>query len=90
MQVVPVQFYEDSVSVGHPIAIEPEIGGDAASLLWDTMGWGYWDTPFIPVVDKWKFLVPNRMTNVCNRSVGVHAGPLRVAPCSRPTGVHVR
>jgi hypothetical protein len=55
------------LELDHPIALEPEIGGDPSSLLWTTMGWGYYKYPFIPSVDKWKYLVTKRMTNVCDR-----------------------
>ncbi len=56
-----------ALELDHPIALEPEGGGDPSSLLWTTMGWGYYKYPFIPSVDKWKYLVTKRMTNVCDR-----------------------
>ena len=47
-------------------------------MNWDTMGWGYWGQdpytgggggtwPVAPLVDKWKWFEPRRMTNVCDR-----------------------
>ena len=45
-----------------------EGGGNADSINWATLGWGYWTPyPFQPVVDKWKFLDSRRLTNVCDR-----------------------
>ena len=38
-------------------------------MNWGTMGWGYWDYPWVLGVDRWKSLDARRMTNVCNRSV---------------------
>jgi hypothetical protein len=40
MGVIPESFYAASVAIGHPIAMEPEGGGDEASLVWDTLRWG--------------------------------------------------
>lgn len=58
--------------------MEPEGGGSAQTMSWDTMGWGYWGQdpytgggggtwPTAPLVDKWKWFEPRRMTNVCDR-----------------------
>lgn len=79
MQIIPEDFFKEAVAIGHPIAVEPEIGGDAASTHWDIMGWGYWKYAFIPGVDKWKFLVTKRMTNVCDRWAKNHTDDLQAA-----------
>jgi hypothetical protein len=63
MPMVPEEFYLASTADHHPIAIEPEGGGDVESMNWATMGWGYWSYPFVPMVDNWKWLDPRRMTN---------------------------
>merc|ERR1719424_1583507 len=67
MHNIPQTFYDAGVKRNHPMALEPEGGGDLESMNWDTMGWGYWQYPYIPSVDLWKWLEPRRMTNVCNR-----------------------
>jgi iron(II)-dependent oxidoreductase len=36
-------------------------------MNWATLGWGYWDLPFVPGVDRWKFIDPRRLTHVCDR-----------------------
>jgi len=62
------EFYAESAKLGHPIALEPEGGGQDDALNWSTMGWGYWDYPDAPVVDRFKFVTEGKfLTNVCNR-----------------------
>jgi hypothetical protein len=67
MPFVPEDFYLASTAINHPIAIEPEGGGNIESMNWAGMGWGYWSYPFVPLVDNWKWLDPRRQTNVCDR-----------------------
>ncbi len=41
MNNIPEDFYLASVRRhNHPIALEPEDGGDASFMNWGTMGWG--------------------------------------------------
>merc|ERR1719272_2877024 len=81
MGSVPEQFYTTSVRIGHPIAIEPEGGGRASdgNGNWDTMGWGYWKSPPVPMVDSWKWFDPRRMTNICERWSKDHTNALQYA-----------
>ncbi|KAL1503325.1 hypothetical protein AB1Y20_011377 [Prymnesium parvum] len=68
MDFVPERFWKASVDVGHPLALEPEIGGTDASLNWQTLGWGYWTYAHAPPVDRFKFLTRGKfMTHVCDR-----------------------
>ena len=69
MSFIPQGFYTESVAAGRPAALEPEGGGggDLSSFNWDTMGWGYWQYPFRPMVSKWKWLEPRFMVHVCDR-----------------------
>lgn len=76
---IPAAFWDTSVQMNHPIALEPEIGGSLRSLNYTTMGWGYWNEQFIPGVDKWKFLEPRRITHVCNRWNWNHTTDLQAA-----------
>ncbi len=36
-------------------------------LNWDSMSWGYWQYPFVPMVSRGKWLEPRHMVNVCDR-----------------------
>jgi len=68
MGFFPEEFYAESAKLGHPIALEPEGGGQDDALNWTTQGWGYWDYPEAPVVDRFKFVTEGKfLTNVCNR-----------------------
>ena len=44
MGSIPESFFSTSEGLNHPVALEPEGGGQASlgSANWDTMGWGYW------------------------------------------------
>jgi formylglycine-generating enzyme required for sulfatase activity len=68
MGFVPESFWAAANANAYPYAIEPEGGGEDASLNWDTMGWGYWAYPKVPVIDRFKFLTRGKfMTNICDR-----------------------
>ena len=49
------------------IRIEPEGGAPYEFINWETMGWGYWKYPYIPMVDAFKYLDNKHLTHVCNR-----------------------
>ena len=49
------------------IALEPECRAPIENLDWTPLGWGYWDYPFVPSVDMYKWLESRRLTNVCDR-----------------------
>lgn len=70
MRPVGIEFYKASLKVGHPIAIEPEVGLDdkVEALAWNVMSWGYWG-PYqtMPAVDRYKWIEPRHMTHVCDR-----------------------
>lgn len=81
MGAIPAEFFDVSVTLEHPIALEPEGGGNAVlgSDNWDTMGWGYWQYPTIPSVDSWKWLDSRRLTNICERWSKDHTNALQYA-----------
>ena len=41
MGYIPESFWDESVSLGWPLGLEPELGGSLDSMNWGTMGWGY-------------------------------------------------
>eukprot|EP00039_Didymoeca_costata_P029193 m.23595 g.23595 ORF g.23595 m.23595 type:complete len:1140 (+) comp7521_c0_seq1:89-3508(+) len=79
MHKVPQEFYDAAMNVQHPIAIEPEGGGDQTTANFDSMGWGYWQYPMIPSIDSWKWLDSRRLTNVCERWSTDHTNAVQYA-----------
>eukprot|EP00463_Aulacantha_scolymantha_P001080 TRINITY_DN174_c0_g1_i3.p1 TRINITY_DN174_c0_g1~~TRINITY_DN174_c0_g1_i3.p1 ORF type:complete len:535 (+),score=134.03 TRINITY_DN174_c0_g1_i3:189-1607(+) len=67
MGSIPISFWQAGLKKGIHMAMEPEGGGNQNTINYDTLGWGYWSYPYIPMVDKWKWLVPSHLTNVCDR-----------------------
>ncbi len=65
---LPRTYRTASDATGHPVVFEPE-GGPSADegLNWNTMSWGYWKYPFIPMISRYKWLEPRHMVNVCDR-----------------------
>jgi formylglycine-generating enzyme required for sulfatase activity len=65
---VPLAFSLGAEKVGHPLAFEPEVGLSDEALAWDVMSWGYYfKFPFVPQVDRFRWLEPRHMVNVCDR-----------------------
>ncbi len=65
---VPRTYRTASDATGHPIVFEPEGYPDSDEVLnWDSMSWGYWKYPFVPMVSRPKWLEPRHMVNVCDR-----------------------
>jgi iron(II)-dependent oxidoreductase len=65
---VPRTFRTASDATGHPLVFEPEGYPDSDEMLnWDSMTWGYWKYPFVPMVSRAKWLEPRHMVNVCDR-----------------------
>lgn len=79
MGSIPQEFYTESLNLSHPIALEPEGGGGGATIAWDTMGWGYWGYAQVVAVDRWKWLDPRRLTNICERWSKDHTNALQYA-----------
>lgn len=74
------EFWDASLAVDHPVALEPEGGGNDEALNWSTMGWGYWPNQKIPVVDRFKFITRGKfLTNVCDRWNKDHTDNLQFA-----------
>ncbi|MGA8069731.1 MAG: formylglycine-generating enzyme family protein, partial [Terriglobales bacterium] len=64
---VPLAFSTASDKVGHPLVFEPENGPSDEALAWNLMTWGQYNFPFVPLVDKYKWLEPRHMVNISDR-----------------------
>jgi gamma-glutamyl hercynylcysteine S-oxide synthase len=64
---VPLAFSTASDKVGHALAFEPEDGPSDEALAWNVMTWGQYSFPFVPLVDKYKWLEPRHMVNISDR-----------------------
>jgi len=69
-----------SDSIGHPLALEPELGfGSNEMLAYNNMSWGYWKYDFAPSVSTYKWLEPRHMVHICNRWAHDHTDDLQSA-----------
>lgn len=64
---VPLTFSRASDRLKHPLAFEPEHGPSDEALAWNVMTWGQYQYPFVPLVDKYKWLEPRHMVNISDR-----------------------
>ncbi|HTX76006.1 MAG TPA: SUMF1/EgtB/PvdO family nonheme iron enzyme [Terracidiphilus sp.] len=64
---VPLGFSEATDKIGHPLAFEPEGGPSDEALAWNVMTWGQYAFPFIPMVDRFKWLETRHMVNISDR-----------------------
>jgi len=64
---VPLAFSLASDKLGHPLAFEPEGSPSDEALAWDVMTWGQYSFPFVPQVDKYKWLETRHMVNISHR-----------------------
>jgi formylglycine-generating enzyme required for sulfatase activity len=64
---VPRAFSEAADRVGHPLAFEPEGGPHDEAVSYDVMTWGQYKFPFVPRVDRYKWLEPRHMVNISDR-----------------------
>jgi gamma-glutamyl hercynylcysteine S-oxide synthase len=64
---VPLAFSAAADKVGHPLAFEPEEDPSDEALAWNVMNWGQYNFPFVPMVDKYKWLEPRHMVNISDR-----------------------
>jgi gamma-glutamyl hercynylcysteine S-oxide synthase len=65
---VPLAFMKASEDIGHPLGFEPEVGLSDQDLAWDVMSWGYYfKFPFVPHVDRFRWLETRHMVHVCDR-----------------------
>jgi formylglycine-generating enzyme required for sulfatase activity len=64
---VPLGFSLAADAIGHPLAFEPEGGPSDEALAWNVMTWGQYAFPFIPMVDRYKWLETRHMVNISDR-----------------------
>jgi formylglycine-generating enzyme required for sulfatase activity len=64
---VPLAFSQAADKSGHPLVFEPEGGPSDEALAWNLMTWGQYQFPFVPLVDKYKWLEPRHMVNISDR-----------------------
>jgi gamma-glutamyl hercynylcysteine S-oxide synthase len=64
---VPLAFSLAADKVGHPLVFEPEGGPSDEALAWNVMTWGQYSFPFVPMIDKYKWLEPRHMVNISHR-----------------------
>jgi gamma-glutamyl hercynylcysteine S-oxide synthase len=64
---VPLAYSLAADRTGHPLVFEPEGGPSDEALAWNIMTWGQYQYPFVPMVDKYKWLEPRHMVNISDR-----------------------
>jgi formylglycine-generating enzyme required for sulfatase activity len=73
LESVPLSFRLASDATGHALALEPQFEPRDESLAWTNIGWNDWVTwegkeyPFVPMVDKTKWLETRHTVNVTDR-----------------------
>lgn len=73
LESVPPGFREASDAIVHPLALEPQFQPRDASIAWTNISWNDWVTwegkqyPFIPMVNKNKWMEPRHTVNVTDR-----------------------
>jgi formylglycine-generating enzyme required for sulfatase activity len=64
---VPLGFSLAAESIGHPLAFQPETDPSDEALSWNVMTWGQYQFPFIPEVDRYKWIETRHMVNISDR-----------------------
>jgi iron(II)-dependent oxidoreductase len=76
---VPLEFSLASDHLGHTLAFEPEGGPADEALAWNVMTWGQYQFPFVPRIDKYKWLETRHMVNISDRWAGNKTNDLQFA-----------
>jgi formylglycine-generating enzyme required for sulfatase activity len=76
---VPLGFSLAADAAGHPLAFEPEGSPSDEALAWNVMTWGQYAFPFIPMVDRYKWLETRHMVNISDRWATDHTNDLQFA-----------
>lgn len=64
---VPLGFSLAAEKIGHPLVFQPEAGPSDEAVAWNVMTWGQYNFPFIPMVDRYKWLETRHMVNISDR-----------------------
>jgi formylglycine-generating enzyme required for sulfatase activity len=64
---VPLGFSLAADRNGHPLAFQPEGSPSDEALGWNVMTWGQYNFPFIPMIDRYKWLETRHMVNISDR-----------------------
>ena len=73
LEAAPIEFRRAAEAAGHPLALEPQFAIRDESLQWSTLSWNDWVTwedlayPFVPMVNKTRWLEPRHMVDVTDR-----------------------
>ena len=76
---VPRAFPEAADRIGYPLAFEPEGGPSDEALSYNLLTWGQYQYPFVPLVDKYKWLETRHMVNISDRWNRVKTNNLQFA-----------
>jgi formylglycine-generating enzyme required for sulfatase activity len=76
---VPLGFSLAAEAIGHPLAFEPEGSPSDEALAWNVMTWGQYNFPFVPMVDRFKWLETRHMVNISDRWAQDKIGDLHFA-----------
>jgi len=76
---VPLAFPLAADKVGHPLAFEPEGGPADEAVAYDVLTWGQYKFPWVPRVDRDKWLEPRHMVNISDRWNRAKADDLQFA-----------
>jgi iron(II)-dependent oxidoreductase len=80
LQGMPRVFVEAANRVGHPLALEPEVGmGSDEMVGYNVMSWGYWHGSAVPTLSRYKWLETRHMVNISNRWGKDHTNDLQEA-----------
>ena len=65
---MPRSYQTAADAIRHPLVFEPEGYPESDEMLnWNSMSWGYWKYPLVPMISRGKWLEPRHMVNVCDR-----------------------
>jgi iron(II)-dependent oxidoreductase len=64
---VPLTYSLAADKVHHPLVFQPEHGPHDEGLAWNLMTWGQYKFPFVPEVDRYKWLETRHMVNISDR-----------------------
>ncbi len=64
---VPLTYSLAADKVHHPLVFQPEGGPHDEGVAWNLMTWGQYHFPFVPEVDRYKWLEPRHMVNISDR-----------------------